>query len=586
MNPGIRFKLFLVSLGLIAASVVTADLYLSAVLDRQLTERIHDDLFIRTRLIAEKAASAAIALDDRPSWDALADELGRLAGARVTVIRKDGVVLGDSEVEAAALAGVENHAARPEVAGALAQGRGSSVRYSTTVRQRMMYVAVPFQRQQAVAGIARVAMPLTEVDRALLELRKTLAIATLIALVAAVIMSTIAAELTSRSVRHLTHVARQMAAGNLAVRTRTGGQDEIAVLGQALNGLAEGLTRSLGDLRNERDLLDGVLSGMREGVLVVGRDGRIVLVNPAMREMLLLGTDSIGKSVLESIRNAELNELLDQAGRGPVIPVEIELSGLKPRRLLVHAVALSEEPGGVLAVLVDVTELRRLESVRRDFVANASHELRTPVAAVRSAAETLRSAVNDPAAAARFTGIIERNAERLERLIEDLLELSRIESREFQLALEPVELGSVVRHVFSLHRHRAEQKRIVLGAEFAAALPPARADRRALEQIFGNLVDNALKYCPEDAHVSVCAAADGNSVQVSIADTGPGIEQKHLPRLFERFYRVDAGRSRELGGTGLGLSIVKHLVEAMGGAVGVQSPPGKGTTFTFTLPKA
>lgn len=586
MKLGIRFKLFLLSLGLIAVSVVAADLYLTDALDRQLTERIRGDLIIRVELVAHQAASKSAALDDHAAWDALADELGRLARVRVTLIRKDGVVLGDSEVDAPEIARLENHAARPEVSGALAQGQGSSVRYSTTVRQRMMYIAVPFQRQQAVAGIARVAMPLTEVDSAILELRKTLAIASLLALAVAILMSTVAAELTSRTIRHLTDAARKMAAGDLATRTRTAGQDEIAALGQALDQLAESLARSLGELRSERDLLDGILSGMQEGVLVIGRDGRIVLMNPALREMLLLGPDSVGKSVLQAIRNAELNELLDRARRGPAPPVEIELSGLKPRRLLVHAVTLSGKPGGVLVVFVDVTELRRLESMRKEFVANASHELRTPVAAVRSAAETLRSAMDDRVAASRFVDIIERNARRLENLVEDLLELSRIESREFRLTLEPVELSSTVSHVLALYRERAEQKRITLSTELASELPPIRGDRRALEQVCVNLIDNALKYCPEGARVTVRAAADGNMVEVAFEDSGPGIEQKHLPHLFERFYRVDAGRSRELGGTGLGLSIVKHLVEAMGGTVSVESTLGKGATFTFTLPRA
>ncbi|HXF65707.1 MAG TPA: ATP-binding protein [Burkholderiales bacterium] len=586
MKLGIRSRLFLVSLGLIAATVLVADFYLTGALDRQLTARIRDELHVRAKLVAQRVAASGDALDDLRAWDALADELGRDAQARVTVIRRDGVVLGDSEVQAAALGGVENHAARPEVAEALARGRGSSVRYSTTVRERMMYVAVPFDRGRAVAGTVRVAVPLAEVDRAILELRRTLAVAALIALIAAVALSMAAAAWTSRSLRDLTRVARQMAAGNLAARARSRGHDEIAELGQALNGLAEGLSRSLGELRAERDLLEGVLSGMREGVLVVGRDGRIVLVNPALREMLLPASDPVGKTVLEAVRNAALSELLERAAAGTAPPVEIELAGLKPRHLLAQAVALAGEPGGVLAVLVDVTELRRLESVRRDFVANASHELRTPVAAVCSAAETLRSAAGDPEASARFIDIIERNGRRLRSLVEDLLELSRIESREFRLALEPVDLSVVVAHILALYRGRAEQKRIALESEIGAGLPPARADRRALEQVLGNLVDNALKYCPEGARVLVRAAAEESLIRVAVEDTGPGIEPKHLPRLFERFYRVDPGRSRELGGTGLGLAIVKHLVEAMHGTVGVESTVGRGTAFTFVLPRA
>ena len=583
MKLGVSTKLFLVSLGLIAAAVLVADVYLTNALDRQLTGRIRDDLLVRAALVAEKAASTPAAPDDHATWDVLADALGRLAQARVTLIGREGRVLGDSEVPAAALGALEDHAARPEVSAALAEGRGSSVRYSTTVKRRMMYVAVPFEREQTVFGIARVALPLTDVDRAIRELRKTIAVASLLALLVAIVLSAVAARLTSKSLRQLTDAARSMAGGNLATRTRVAGHDEIAALGRALDRLAESLSETLPALQSERDLLDAVLSGMQEGILVVGADGRIVLVNPSLREMLLLEADCTGKSVLQTVRNAALNTLLEQARQGPVPAADIELAGLKPRYVLVNAAQLTGVPGGVLAVFLDVTELRRLESVRRDFVANASHELRTPVAAVRAAAETLRSALNDRGAALRFTEIIERNSERLERLIADLLELSRIESSRFQFVLEPVDLADVVQYVTSLHRHRAEKKRITLDAELPADALAVRADRRALELVFGNLVDNAIKYCPDNARVTVCALRDGDRVRMSVADTGPGIEPRHLPRLFERFYRVDPGRSRELGGTGLGLAIVKHLVEAMGGSVGVASTVGAGTTFTFTL---
>ena len=417
MRLGVRGKLFLVSLGLIAAAVTVADVYLTNALDRQLTDRIRDDLLVRAALVAEKAGSTPATLNDHAAWDAVADEFGRLARARVTLVGKDGVVLGDSEVEAVALDALENHATRPEVAGALADGRGWSIRYSTTLRQRMMYVAVPFRRDQSVFGVARVAMPLTDVDRALLEMRKAIAAASVVALLVAIVLSAVAARITSKTLRQLTDAARSMASGDLGARTRVAGHDEIATLGQALNRLAESLSETLANLRSERDLLDAVLSGMQEGILVVGADGRIVLVNPSLREMLLLEADCAGKSVLQAIRNATLNGLLEQARHGSVIATDIESAGFKRRRLLVNAVKLSGVPGGVLAVFLDVTELRRLESVRRDFVANASHELRTPVAAVRAAAETLRSAPDDRETAMRFIDIIERNSERLERLI-------------------------------------------------------------------------------------------------------------------------------------------------------------------------
>jgi len=241
---------------------------------------------------------------------------------------------------------------------------------------------------------------------------------------------------------------------------------------------------------------------------------------------------------------------------------------------------------------VDVTDIRRLESMRKDFVANASHELRTPVTAVRSAAETLRFAMeSDPESATHFLDIIERNAERLQRLVEDLLDLSRIESREFKLTFEDEEVAPLVSQVVALFRERAEKKRIRLSADVSKDLPLAHVDARAFEQVVTNLVDNALKYSPEKASVVVRARAEeGNkkrkTIRVSVVDTGPGIEERHLPRLFERFYRVDTGRSRELGGTGLGLSIVKHLCEALGGHIDVESTPGKGSTFSFTLAQA
>jgi two-component system phosphate regulon sensor histidine kinase PhoR len=582
---GIRVKLFLGSLALIGISIAAAELYLSNALENQLTDRIRSDLLTRAALIAERVASTSGRLDDAPA-DALADQIGPIAGVRVTLVRPDGTVAGDSEVETARLPRLENHSDRQEVIESLAKGRGSSVRHSATVGTRMMYAAVPIVRQGSTIGTARVALPLTEVDDAIRRMHKALGAAALLALVVAAIVSYSAAELTSRRLRDLTQAARKMAAGDLGVRTRAGGHDEIVALGVALDQLAESLSRSLDALRAERDLLTGILSSMHEGVLVVGADGRIVLSNPALRAMLLLAQDAVGKSVLQVIRNADLNQVLEGAAAGTPSEAEVDLGGLRPRRVLVRAVALKDAPHGVLAVFVDVTELRKLEAVRRDFVANASHELRSPLTTVRAAAETLRTVDNDPKASARFIELIQRNADRLANLIDDLLELSRIESRELKLELEPLELTPVVDRTLSQHAHRAQVKRIALSHELSGA-PGVRADRRALDHILGNLVDNALKYCPEGAAVRIAAAPEGGAaVRISVSDTGPGISPEHLPRVFERFYRVDAGRSRELGGTGLGLSIVKHLVESMGGAVSVESRAGAGSTFSFTLQRA
>ena len=585
MTLGIRGRLFLISLALIAISLVASEIYLTRTLHAQLVERIRADLLLRARLVAQRVAAAAAPIENTAVYDALADEMAGAAGARVTLVRKDGAVAGDSEVELAALTRAENHGGRPEIIDALSTGEGASVRFSTTTNRRLMYVAVPVVRNGETIATARLAMPLDEIDQTMTNLHKTLAGAGLLALLVAAALSWLAAQLTSRRLREFTDIARHMAAGSLSARTRASGRDEIAALGTALDQLAASLSRTLDSLRGERDLLTGILSSMSEGVLVVGDDRRIVLTNPALRAMLLTGPDPVGKNVLHVIRNADLIALLEDAAQGVAPEMELDLTGLLPRRVLVRAITLSAQPGAVLAVFVDLTELRRLESVRRDFVANASHELRSPLTSVRAAAETLAAVKDDPEAAARFIESIRRNAERLENLVTDMLELSRIESRELRLQIEPVDLHAAAKRVVSQHAHRAKLKNMDLTNAVAGTLM-LRADRRALEHVLENLVDNALKYCPEGASVRVDAAPADGLIRVAVADTGAGIAPEHLPRLFERFYRVDPGRSRELGGTGLGLAIVKHLVEAMGGTVAAESRLGVGSVFSFTLKAA
>lgn len=589
MKLGIRGKLFLVSVGMIAVSVIAADIYLTRAIEIDLIASTRRDLRLRLHLIERSAADAPLASSDFTGWDRLADDLGERADGRVTIIARSGAVLGDSEVTRTEVPRLPNHGDRPEVLEALTHGTGEHVRWSTTVERRMMYAAQPFRDNRgAVTGVVRLAMPLTAVDEAITRLRGLVGIATLLAFAVAVMMSSLAANWISKNVRTLTAAARRMADGDLDVRTRPAGSDEIAALGNALDRLASNLRAALGQLGAERDLMARVLDGMREGVLLLDGGGRVALANPALREMLWLGADVQGKGLLDVVRHAALKGLLDQARDAlETTSREIEIGELKPRRLLVHARQLGGEPGGVLAVFVDVTDLRRLESVRRDFVANVSHELRTPVAAIRGAAETLRHATAaDPDAAARFVDIIDRNAERLHRLVEDLLDLSRIESREYRVRIEAVDLRGVASQIVPLFRARTDTKRMLITVEIAEGMETVRGDRRALEQVLSNLIDNAVKYGTEGGSVLVKTARENGTLRISVRDSGPGIEEKHLARLFERFYRIDAGRSRDLGGTGLGLSIVKHLVEAMGGTIRVESTMGVGSTFSFTLPVA
>jgi two-component system phosphate regulon sensor histidine kinase PhoR len=420
----------------------------------------------------------------------------------------------------------------------------------------------------------------------------------LVSVLAGALVGFIVSELSVRwfdeAVRPLTDAARRMHEGDLTVRARITREQDVGQLGAAFDQLAGSLSQTVGELRSERDLVSRILDGMQEGVLLLDKDGTVALMNPALREMLLLRADLVGQPLLEVVRHAELKELLDRARTTrTTCSGEVELGGLKPRRLLVRGTSFTstrknaENAGGLLAVFFDVTDIRRLESLRRDFVANVSHELRTPVTAILSAAETMEMALaRDPEGAKRFLGIIERNAARLQRLIEDLLDLSRIESRELRLRPERFPFEPFATHLLGMFRERADKRKIVLRLDASKPLE-IDADRRALEQVLTNLVDNAVKYCPEGCTVVLRAEpSDGSvpGVRLRVIDDGPGIEEKHLPRLFERFYRVDAGRSREMGGTGLGLSIVKHLVEAMGGTIDVLSFVGKGTTFDVRIP--
>ena len=379
-----------------------------------------------------------------------------------------------------------------------------------------------------------------------------------------------------------------MRRGDLSARAPVPVRSPLTPLSQALNELADDLSKSLDATKKQLDLMSGILDGMSEGVIVFDRDGHIVLANLAARRMAVSQTDVLGKSAIEALRNAALAEAVDRAlakGEGGVL--EVDTGGVLSRRLIVNMSARPEKAGGgVIAVLHDVTDLRRLETIRTEFVANVSHELRTPVTAITTAVETLiGGALGDPTDAAEFVEMIERNAKRLRRLVDDILDLSKLEAKAYNLSPEIAPLRSAFVQARSLVEDTASRRGMVIEID---ALPTLTAcfDRHAFDQVIGNLLENAVKYAGDRTTVTVSARAEGDAAIVTVADTGAGIAPQHLERLFERFYRVDTGRSREMGGTGLGLAIVKHLVEAMGGSVTVASTLGQGTTFTIRLPIA
>jgi two-component system phosphate regulon sensor histidine kinase PhoR len=576
---GIRGRLFALCLGAIAIAVTLLNSYMSAELRSAIENRMAEDLDVRAQLIARQIESAPPSTD----WQGLAEELGRRALARITIVATDGTVLGDSEVPRSDLPGVANHAGRPEIVQALKTGHGSATRRSATVHHDFLYVAVPVA--SSPVRVIRLAQSLEVSEKAVSRAQRLMWIATLFALAIAAILSSAGSHYVSKSIRTLRTTAVAML-DDLSVRTRMRAGDEVGALAEALDRLADSLHRTVQNLASERDRLAGILETMAEGVLLTDPNGRIVLANSSLRSMVAASGQLIGKEPIEAIRNDELAELINTvAKRQRPSTGEVDLIGIVPRRVLVRAAPLTVKGNhGVVAVLSDVTELRRLESLRRDFVANVSHELRTPIAAIRAAAETLEGGVDDDVMARDFVGMISRHADRLHQLVEDLLHLSRIEAQKLDLKPTVIDVAELLDHMIGLYALSASRHGIHLVAGRCPRGLTVTADRRALEQILSNLVDNAIKYASAGAAVTLSAVAQEGEIALAVADTGTGIAAKHLPRLFERFYRVDRGRARDVGGTGLGLSIVKHLTEALGGHVMVESLPGVGSTFTIHLP--
>ncbi len=574
----LQTRLFLLSLSLSVIVLAVVAFQVSRGVGRQIDAHAEKDLH-RLVEVARFTVLRAPSVNDT-----LADELAEATNVRITIIDVDGFVLGDSWLDEEGLSKAENHRSRPEVIAAFEHGFGTDQRWSATVHENFTYVA----RRVDLAGhkpvVVRCALPSSEIRLETQAVTRLVFVTALIAIGLAIALSASASSSLARVVRTLTVTANRMASGDLSVRSGLRGTDELSELGRALDKLAAELSAAMEGLRAETDLLTGLLEGMQEGVLVTDREGRLQIMNRALREMLLIGADAVGSPVAQAVENAELGPLLEEARKKGSSVAELDLPGIKPRRVLVHASKLLGPRAGEVAVFFDVTEVRRLENLRRDFVANVSHELRTPVTAVRSAAETLRDAVEaDPRSAVRFIDMIERNAARLQACIDDLLFLSRIEAKQYNFAHEAVDPGAVGAAVLTLFRPRAETRNVRLDLDTSPTHPRVWCDPRALEQILTNLVENAIKYCP-DSTVTIRTRLHEGKTRVMVADTGPGIGPKQLPRIFERFFRVDPGRSRDMGGTGLGLSIVKHLVEALGGTIVVESELGRGTTFAIDLP--
>ena len=578
MKVGIRGKLFLLSFVLIAIAESAVGFYLERELRTSLESRIEAELTRHARVTTELVEVAHLGLDAAlETTDALADRIADSTGTRITLVAADGTVLGDSDLTVEEVRRVDNHRDRPEVRAAFEHGRGVAQRYSTTIRADMLYVAVPFETQRG-RGVARAGLPLREVEAAIARLRGAVVFAILVGLGISALVLVGASMFVSRTLRNVVSTAQAVAAGRARAVVDDADMDGLA---GSLNRMAEELERTMGMLASERDRFETVLQTMDQAVLALDAEHRISTLNRAARSLLRLTGAVEGRTLLEAVRVPSLKELVETVEPGRSSAAEFDLPGAPARR--VQARATLQADRGVVVVVHDVTDIRRLERVRRDFVANVSHELRTPISVIRANTETLLGgALEDPVRARQFVEALFRHADRLGRIIADLLDISRIEAGRYQLEPEPLCLLDAAERVLDALDLEADAKHIELALDIDPDLEVV-ADSKALEHVLINLVGNAIKYTPERGHVEIGAHLEGDAVRVEVRDDGAGIDPAHRERVFERFYRVDPGRSRDMGGTGLGLAIVKHLVEAMEGEVGVDARSPHGSIFWFRL---
>jgi two-component system phosphate regulon sensor histidine kinase PhoR len=566
MRRGVFLKLMLSFLVVLGMATVALDFTIRPAWEESLRHEIERSMVQKTRLFAQR-----VQIDNRPLQQAVSDEASA-AEARTTVIDKSGRVLADSEAAAETM---ENHATRPEFSAALRGEIGMSTRWSHTLGVPFLYVAAPVP-----SGAVRMAYPLSSVQEATGLVRRKLFSASLVALITAMLLAATIAQLVSRRLRRIVAFAERVAAGDLSARIDEESTDEIALVASALDRTARKLEESFAAVETSRKQLETLLNSMQEAVIAVSKEGKVLWVNGRTQQLLGAGV-RVGAHVVETVRDPSFLSAIEDATEHNDIAVGRATSLLPGRVFQVTAAPMP--PAGAVAVLHDLTAIERVEKTRRDFIANVSHELRTPLTSVQGYTETL---LDSPAADApstrEFLEIILKNASRMSHLTEDLLVLARVESGDQRFSMQPVSAMSLLQEAEESFAGVARDAGLTLEVEGPSDIKVV-ADPEAIHQILSNLVRNAINYARDGKRIVIGAQRRNNDVEFYVRDFGQGISSEHLPRLFERFYRVDKARSRESGGTGLGLAIVKHIVRAHGGNVRAESQLGHGSAFYFTL---
>ena len=579
----ITWKLVLSYLLVVLVAVGSLGLYLGHEADRDYVSALEDGLAAQAALISDELGPALTDPAHTAASRSTAARAAKSGGARVTLIAANGTVLADSEHDPATM---ENHASRPEVRDALTRGRGSSIRHSATLGLDMLYVAVAERRAGVATRVVRVALPLRAVAAAERRIWVRLAIAAVAAAVLSLLISLAFSKRSLAAIRRLSQAASRLAAGDLDARVSSRGTDEIASLAAAFNDMANEIRLMVRELREEKQKVETIFARMGEAIVVTDPAGRITLCNPAFERVFGVPCEQAhGLTVADATKSNPLDQAFRAALEGAQQTAEVRV--LFPAQRILEATVTGITDGqtlGAVGILHDVTQLRRLEAVRREFVVNASHELQTPITAIRAMTETLLAGGRaDPALTERFLQDLEKQASRLGALVRDLLDLASVEAGVYSHGEGMVAVSEVASSVAEQLRALAEQRQVAVELDVPADVTVS-CDWASLSRILSNLLDNAIKYTEAGGRAGVTASRADDVVSVTVWDTGIGIPSTDLERVFERFYRVDKGRSRALGGTGLGLSIVKHLADTLGGRVSVESELGKGSRFTVVLP--
>ena len=562
-------------------------------LDKQLENHSLQDLknsiITQARLIENQIPPESLKKENTANLEALVKGLSLRNDSRITIIDNQGRVLADSGLSRGEVINIENHASRPEVKTALMGLTGDNIRYSATLKIDMLYVALPIRAKEGIAGIIRLALPVGNVQSMMSAIRKTIVLNIFLALCLALILAYVLITSITKPLNKIINASRRFAEGDFSQRVYYDSRDEIGELASTLNRMAQDMENKIKEIEAQNQQLKTIFQNMVEGIIVTDKSGGIVSVNQAIEEIFSIASRKAkGRPFLEVIRNTDMAEIIRVVlEEKRFFSSELALVYPVQKVFQVNASPLFEKDriNGCLLVIHDISEVRRLENIRRDFVANVSHELKTPLTSIKGFVETLlEGALEDKENNRSFLKIIQGHAERLDSLVNDLLALSGLESKEMVLAKEEISPAHELDEIIAWFSSLAKKKGIAIENELSPDIR-LKADKGRIRQVFTNLLDNAVKFNKEKGSVRIYAEETGGKIKISVEDSGIGIPAKDIPRIFERFYRVDKARSRELGGTGLGLSIVKHIVELHGGSVGVESTEGIGSKFWFTLAK-